>query len=59
MITMTKNDFINCLEEYLEKNKNAPKKEQTEAYKNLDKLCKEHNLTAEQVLKQFIEANKE
>ena len=59
MIKITKKDMINNLEKYMENNKNKPKKEQAEAYKNLDKLCQEYNLTAEEVLKQIIEDNKQ
>ena len=57
-VTITRKDIINNLEKYLEANKSKSPKEQSKAYRELDELCKQYNLTAEEVLEQIIGDNK-
>ena len=57
-ITITKEQFLNNFFKYLEDNKNAPKNEQTTAYKNLEEIiCKDPNVTMDDFIDYLKKCN--
>ena len=54
-ITIDRKTVLNNVLKYLKENRKRPKKEQTLAYKNLMRICKENGISAEEYEEFFEE----
>lgn len=56
-ITITGEELLNHFFKYIGDNQKAPKNEQTTAYKELEEICKNNNITMDELVDYIKEIN--